>query len=176
MRRSSRVTVDMGASRSIRDVLTLNGHGNANVVHSVIVALMSLAAGQPRVANPSSQEVLNFVETYPFVTECCPEGIRKALPRSGAIMGAIEFVARLNGEEDTFAEFANVLKSGVPAYPDCAAHALRERIMRDSMARNHMALRDVHRVAVAAWEKFRRQQPAKFLRVPDEYKITGWPQ
>jgi hypothetical protein len=172
-----RITVDMGASRSVADALGFSGHKNVNTLNSVIVALMSLEKGRPRSATPTAQEVFDFLSAYPEITDIHVEAVRKAVPKLGAIIGAICFVAHRMGEEDAFERFAHVLKTGIPAYDGCPAHALRERIMRSALSKTQQITLDgAQRLAVAAWEKFRISAPARILKVPDEYKITGWPE
>lgn len=80
----------------------------------------------------------------------------------------------LSPDDDTIQTFAGVLKTGVPSYPGCAAHALRERLIRDAMIGRTTTRDDRQRLVVAAWNKFIRREPVKKLITPDTYAIGGW--
>lgn len=166
-------TIDMGASRSIADALSFHGYRNTNNITAVVAALVSLKNGRPRSASLSSEEVFRFIKQYPDVEQAAVVASRKHLPRSQAICGAIWMVAKMNGEEEKADAFLDVLSSGVPSGPGCAAHALRERVMRDALSSRSMPLRDHQKLVVAAWEKFRKDEQVRQIKVPNEYKITG---
>lgn len=167
-------TIDMGASRTIGDALSFHGYRNCNTLNAIILALVSLQNGRPRSANLSSDEVFRFINAFPDVEQAAVVASRKHLPRSQAICGAIWMVAKINGEEEVANAFLDVLSSGVPSMPGCAAHALRERVMRDAISSRRLSLHDRQRLAIAAWEKFRKGEAVRQIKIPTEYKITGW--
>ena len=167
-------TIDMGASRTVGDALSFHGYRNANNINAIVAALVSLKNERPRSANLSADEVFRFISDFPEVEQAAIVSSRKHLPRSQAIIGAIWAVAKINGEEETANAFLEVLSYGIPSMPRCAAHALRERLMRDAISSKKLSLQDVHRLAVHAWEKFRIGEPVKHLKIPTDYAITGW--
>jgi hypothetical protein len=171
---SARKTIDMGASRTVGDALSFHGYKNSNHMSAVVLALAALKKGRPRSANLSATEVFDFVQANPLVEQAAVVASRKHLPRSQAICGAIWFVAHTNGEGDKADAFLDVLETGIPSGEGCAAHVARERILRDLVSSKRMSIQDVHRVIIAAWEKFRTGAKVKYVKVPTEYKITGW--
>lgn len=166
-------TIDSGAPRSISDVLFFRGEANTNVLSALVLAAVSIAAGRPRSANLSSSEVLDFLDRFPEARDHANESVRKCLPRIGSVLTAISFISEMTGKIDEFEAFHSVLKDGVPFQKHCAAHALRERILRD-VGGKKMSLADAHRLTVTAWNKFCEGRPVKFLRAADHYGIDGW--
>lgn len=172
---SARDTIDMGASRTVGDVLSFHGLANSNQVAAAAIALQSLINGVPRSANMSSQEVLSFISAHPAIEHAAVISSRKYMPRCGAILGALYVVAHETGHSRQYDIFLDVLRDGFPSMRGCAAHALRDRLLRDAASKNPMSLRDVHRTVIAAWNKFICAEPVKTIRLPSEYKAHGWP-
>lgn len=172
--REAQKTIDMGASRTLGDVLSFRGERNSNHLNAVILAVVAIANGRPRSANLSSQEVVQFLEMYPEVRQSAVVSARKVLPRVGSVIGAIHFAAHMAGEGDIFDRFFQSLSDGIPSYEGCAAHAVRERILRDATRRAKMSVQDAHRLIVAAWNKFRVSAPVKNIKPEGEYKIDGF--
>jgi hypothetical protein len=168
-------TIDMGASRSTADALSFYGHKNSTQANAIVRALMSLQAGRARSANPSTQEVFEFLNANPEIEAAtafagrhqkAPGGIR-------TMLGVIYFLAVREGIAGTAEAFADVLQSGVPAYPGCAAHALRERLMRDAIANARISPADRQLLILSAWEKFKVSAPVKTLKAKASFNVVG---
>lgn len=166
-------TQDTGASRTSGDHLSLSGYPNSNNLSAVICCILSAEKGRPRSANPSTTEVFDFIEANPDIHESAKFAATKAYPRAGNILGAIYFAACRNGEREVAQRFKEVFATGVPAYSGCPAHLLRERLNKQALKGEKLPLQMVHRLFAAAWEKFRIGKPAKTLKAPTEYVITG---
>lgn len=171
----SQKTIDMGASRTTADALSFYGVKNANVANSVIRVLMSLQAGRERSANPSSSEAFEFLADNDITAATTFAG-NKFMPRCAGLVGAMYYIAERNGETDLAVEFAHVLRSGIPAYPGCAAHALRERVSRDALRGKPVPVNELHKLFFGAWEKFRLRTSVRTLRTPTVFQATGWPE
>jgi len=170
----NRKTVDTGASRTVGDHLSLEGVKNANNLSAVVNILFSLSNGRPRSANPSATEVFDFVARYPDINAAATFAATKAYPRIGNILGAIYFVAMRTGEAQRAEAFKRVFSTGIPDYKGCPAHALRERMNNEAIRGKKSSLSETQRLAISAWEKFRLGKPAKTLKAPDKFRITGW--
>ena len=170
--RNSRFTIDMGASRTVGDVLSFEGVKNANLVSSIARNLMALEIGRPRSANPSSQELLEYIEKHPEIYEAASFASHHHMKRCGTMMGSAFVV-----DPVAATLFGDVLKTGVPEYSGCAAHRFREVVMASEMGRGrtNMTLRDLQLLFISAFEKFRKGIPVKALKKASEYKMTGWP-
>lgn len=173
--KSADKTYDMGASRTIGDALSYHGVKNSNHLVAVIGVVASIANKRPRSANLSSSEVFDFIEAYPCIEDAAVVAARKIIPRAGAVVGAISFIAKVNHETRLFEDFLNALATGIPSYPGCPAHVVRERIIRDAAKRNPMSLRDVHMLITAAWEKFRAGASITTIRPQKVFSVAGWP-
>lgn len=167
-------TIDMGASRTLADVLSFQGEKNSQALVAAINAAGSIRNGRSRSSNMSSAELLDFLSKHPIARELSADSHRKALPRVGALVCGIGIVAHFLGQQDQYADFVSVLQSGVPAYPGCPAHALRDRILKDAGHRNKMPLHEAHRLTLTAWNKFLDGQSVSLLRPSADFKIKGW--
>lgn len=167
-------TIDMGASRSHADVLSFHGVKNVNNVTAIIRILLSLKTGRARSANPSMQEVFEFIDEHPQIVDSARFATKKRLIGTDNFCGAVHFIAAGQGIVETAEAFGDVLSSGVPAYSGCAAHALRERVLQD--AAKHIRMSPAGRLilAASAWNKFVDQVPVKVLKPGSEFRVMGY--
>jgi hypothetical protein len=168
-------TVDMGASRTSADALHFYGHKNATQANAIVRCLMSIQQGRARSANPSTQEIFEFLDANPSIEAAAtfagrhqkaPNGIR-------TMLGVIYFLSAKEGIVNVAERFADVLVSGVPAYHGCAAHALRERLMRDAIANARISYADRQLLILSAWEKFKISAPVKTLKAKASFNVIG---
>jgi hypothetical protein len=169
-------TVDMGASRSASDALHFYGYRNVNMLHAIVRVLLSMEAGRPRSANPSTQEVFAFIEANPEIVDSAAfaSNHSKGMPKVHSVLGAIYFLEAKDGRAERVVQFYEVLGSGVPAYPGCAAHALRERLIKDQLSAKSLSVADRQLLILAAWEKFRASVPVKVLKCKATFNIVGF--
>jgi hypothetical protein len=170
----SEKTIDMGASRTLGDVLSFQGEKNGNALVAAINAAASIRNGRPRSSNMSSAELLDFLSQHPVSRELSADSTRKTLPRVGALVCGIGIVAHHLGQQDQYADFIAVLQTGIPAYAGCPAHALRDRVLRDAAHRNKMPLQEAHKLTLTAWNKFLDRQQVTVLRSSADFKVKGW--
>jgi hypothetical protein len=171
---SAKKTVDTGASRTSGDHLSLDGIKNSNNLSAVINILLSLSAGRPRSANPSTSEIYDFISQYPDIHDAATFASTKAYSRLSNIFGAIYFVAMRNGDGLKAQAFKRVFATGVPEYDGCPAHLLRERLNSEAIKGKKTTVAETQKLAIAAWEKFRVKQPSRTLKTAASFKITGW--
>ena len=168
-------TIDMGASRSSSDALSFYGHKNTNQLVCIVRTLMSICAGRARSANPSTQEVFAFIAENPDVEVSTSFAMRHKKIKLGIsnMLGAIHFIASRDGKKEAAERFADVLETGIPAYQGCAAHALRERLMKDAMANARLSPADRQLLVLSAWEKFKVSAPVKTLKAKATFQVVG---
>lgn len=168
-------TIDMGASRSTSDALSFYGHKNATQANAIVRAIMSLQAGRARSANPSTHEVFEFLSAHPELEAATAFAGRHSKVPGGirTMLGVIYFLSMREGIANTAEAFADVLQSGVPAYSGCAAHALRERLMRDAIANARISPADRQLLILSAWEKFKVSAPVKTLKAKASFNVVG---
>jgi hypothetical protein len=167
-------TVDMGASRTIADLLSFEGERNCNAMVSIVNAAVSIKHGRPRSANLSSAEVLDFIAHHPKTRDLAQVKYAQIVPRIGAVLGGLGVVANVIGRTDDYDDFMAVLRSGVPSREGCPAHALRDRMFRDAASKKPMPLQQAHRLAVSAFNKFLRSDRVSVLREESAYFVAGW--
>lgn len=171
--RAANTTIDMGTSRSIADALSFSGFKNTRATAAIVVAYMSLQRGVPVSATPSSTEVLDFVEAHPLIVEAENATHQKVRLRADALIGAMYLAEAEAGNVQDISDFIEVLRFGVPHYKGCAAHALREKLLKDAGAKTQLKRRDVHRLVTQAFEKFCFRMPVQFLRLQDTFNVRS---
>jgi len=174
VRSESRKTIDMGASRTVGDHLSIDGMKNANHISAIINVLLSLRNGRPRSANPSSSEVYDFIDQYPEIHDAASFASTKAYNRLANMFGSIYFVSSRQSETWKAENFRRVFSTGIPDYEGCPAHYLRERLNKNAIKGHHMPVSELQRLTAWAWEKFRTGAPVKSLKAPETFKLTGW--
>ena len=173
--RAAKKTVDTGASRTVGDHLSIGGMKNCNNLSAIINILLSLSKGSPRSASPSTTEVYAFIDQHgEGLHQAASFAATKAYARLANVFGAIYFVAIKTGEQQKAEAFKRVFATGIPDYPGCPAHLLRERLNSEAIKGKPSTPSDTQRLAFAAWEKFRIGAAARTLKAPTAFKLTGW--
>lgn len=167
-------TIDMGASRSSADALGFYGYKNTTQLSSIARILMSLKNKRTRSANPSTQELFSFVSDNPHIEESVLASMRCDFPKSRTMLGAFHFIASLDGRAFVADRFINVFVTGVPQYPGCPAHALRERLLKDAATSGSMTINETQLMFVSAWNKFYLGQSVKVLRPQKDFEVNGY--
>lgn len=166
-------TIDMGSSRTAADVLGFYGYKNVGLMNTIARILLSLSNGRARSANPSMQEIFTFIEGFPEINDAARfashEG--RAIPKTASAVGAIYALELRAGDVSAVTKFAEVLSSGVPAYAGCAAHALRERLIKDEISKTKITIADRQLLIFSAWEKFKVRAPVKTLKMTSENNL-----
>jgi hypothetical protein len=171
----SNLTIDMGASRSAADAMTFMGYKNAYNVQAIARILMSLETGVVRSVNPSTQEIFEYVSRIPEMHDAAAFSAGKPFPKCGALLGAIHVVASRLGIQDEAIAFSEAMKTGVPHYPGCAAHKLRETLLQARVRGQTFTPKETALMFVAAWEKFVKRVPVQILRQAQTFTVRGWP-
>jgi len=167
-------TIDTGSSRSISDHLKLGGYAQSTVLAATVSLLITLKKGYIAPSTSTSIEVFEFIEKYPQVVISVHELQKAYFPRIASVFKAIHFAATLNGEEDIALSFVRVFKTGIPAYKGCAAHMLRDRIMREEAKGRPTTITDIKRITIKAWELFRIGKTIGVLRASNSTHLSGW--
>jgi hypothetical protein len=167
-------TIDMGSSRTQSDVLTFYGYKSAGNLAAIARILMTLKPGTAKRTHASAQELFEFIELSPGIVEASRESFSIVVPKLRVMVGALLYIATRNGYKWRALSFANVIKTGVPSFDGCPAHALRERFFRDAASGRHMLPIERQLFVIGAWEKFIVGQPVKRLHMASELRVTGY--
>jgi hypothetical protein len=170
----SKKTIDMGSSRTASDALTFYGHTNVNNMGAIVRALMSLKLKTHNAARPTVQEVFEFITENPGIQEATNFAANNRFSKLTAMLGAIHLIAGQQGRMADAIAFVEVFSSGIPAYPGCPAHVLRERILRSFISGKAMSTHEAHNLCAVAWDKFTARQQVKLIRPRKDFFIAGY--
>lgn len=162
--------MDSGKSRSVADVLTLNGTKNASNVATAFRFLINERSGRSHVGGVGSvtpAEVMTAMKKHPRLPLYVPTP--GAFPR-GISVGLVGFVryaaSSFCGGSIDADEMVKVLKTGVPSYDGDAMHKFREKIIHSYAEAvggfgNRVATINTFKWC---WNKFVKQEPVHTLR------------
>lgn len=169
--------LDSARSRTAADALQIHGHSGSRNLAAMTRLLASLKDGAAVSAiKYSNAEIVRFVEDRPkmitsvgMIWNGLPAGVH------AAPLSAVHYLAAnvLRKRDDADA-FVAVFKTGVPHYEGCAAHGLRERLMRTRDDRRQaISKTDVFRAYIHAWNHFSDRTTITYFRVPKDCTMSG---
>jgi hypothetical protein len=168
-----RATIDGGAKRSHGDRLSMLGVANANTVASITRLVAGIATGQGRRERLTSQEADAILRANPGI-HTSASVCHKAFKGLGTILGSIHYIGHATGNGVKAEAYVDVFRTGVPAYQGCAAHALRERIIKHSNEISRYSVDDTIKAACATWRHFLTDTPVKQIKMVSDIRIPGW--
>ena len=167
-------TIDTGSTRNSGDILTFSGYKNVNQLSAITRALLSLKGGRARSANPTSQEVFDFIEQNPLVVDAARFVGSYKFPKLTPMLGALYVVAHEQGRGDDIYRFAKVFTTGVPSYAGCPAHILRERILSSIVRGKPLSLVHSFNLCASAWDRFSSGDAVKYVRLRKDFSVAGY--
>ena len=168
-----RATIDGGAKRTHGDRLAMLGVHNANVVSATARLVAGIATGQGRRMTMTSQELDAVLEANPGI-HASVSFANKAFPRLGSTLSAIHYIGTATGYGDKADRYVDVFRDGIPSYPGCAAHALRERIIKHDAALSKYSTDQLIAAVCGTWRHFVTNTPVRQIKIVDDIRIPGW--
>lgn len=168
-----RATIDGGAKRTHGDRLAMVGVANANVVASTTKLIAGLAHGQGRNVSLTTLEADAILAAHPGIHYSASHS-GKVFPGLGTILSALHYIGTATGQGERADAYVEVFRTGVPNYAGCAAHALRERLIRHQNEITRYCYDDKLRAACATWRHFVTKTPVKQIKTTGEMRIPGW--
>lgn len=166
-------TIDVGSRRSHGQQLHLRGIKNASQVSAILVKMAEMAYGQNNVTF-SQHELDDLLEQYPHVIDLA-SSCKKVIAGCGSIVGAICSIGISQHKNKLADQFLTVWKNGIPAYQDCPAHLVRERINRTYGKPNQKIERlTMQRMIMSSWNKLVENKTYSVIKGFDDKKIYGW--
>jgi len=167
-------TLDRGRPRAVGDNLAIAyGIPNARLVAATI-RNMVIYANRDLGATPTTAEIKTLYDLHPRVAYSCSR-VGEVYPARPALLAAIHYIGMVTLGDDTRSNaFVHVFKSGIPDYEGCAAHALREVLLREKARKLHGTEHRHYTMFAWAWEKFATRTPVKSARAKTTLSITGW--
>lgn len=168
-----RATIDGGAKRSHGDRLAMTGVASGNNVSAVTRMVGGIATGQGRTVQFTSQELDAILEAHPGISDSV-RYVDHAFRGLKTILGAIHYIGHATGYGAKADAYVDVFRSGLPAYRGCAAHALRERIIKHAGALTQYSNAETIAAVCGTWRHFTTNTPVKTIKIVDDIRIPGW--
>lgn len=173
-----RSVIDIGASRTTADVLTLTGSANASLLGGAARWLIAARSGVNTntgvAVAVSVAQVLEAVGSHPkletSVTRCMGA---KAVPSPTLLMFLHYATGFVIGDLERADAFVNVFKTGVPDYAGCPAHKLREFIVHTRGQKSMLNRKEKWPATVHALNLFRKKTQIKLLRWGRDVELEG---
>ena len=167
--------LDHGTKRTVGDQLHLEGKRWATLTGAAarwlyIFKYGSAAIGKGRV---TETEILEMVDRHPLLEESCGAAY-SCFGITASLLAAVHYVAgQLLGEQTEADNFAAVFVSGKSFYPEDAALAWRERLIRMKEARSRLSQDFIQRGSIHAWNNFQERIPVRTARAPEVVDFHG---
>ena len=167
-------TLDRGRPRAVGDNLAIAyGVPNAKMVAATLRNLV-IYASHDLGATPTAAEIKRLYDLHPQVSQSASM-VTEVFPARPAVLAAIHYIGMVTIGHDARANaFVKVFKTGIPDYEGCAAHALREQLLKEKARKLHGTEHRHYSMFAWAWEKFASSTPVKSARVKDTLTINGW--
>ncbi len=167
--------IDIGKSRSVRDMLAMSGVANNVVVAAVANNLLQMkrASGWRKTTKNTPAEILDMVDRHPLIQRSAHLATKCKGPPVSMLATVHYLAAEIVGKRDRVDEFLEVFRTGVPDYDGCPAHKLRERMLRTGLTMHRMAREHQWFSVVHAWNTFENGGTLEYFRVPKEASIRG---
>lgn len=167
-------TIDSGRSRVYADRLKIRGIPNATAVAAALTHACLLSIHTPKNAGITASQLDGVIEKHPEIVDSA--GFAKnTFPRCDSILGAIHYIAKFTGHEETADQFIRSWKDGQMNYDNCPIHYVRELVYKDATKLKKMTTVHKSRLILLSWNKFKDSQPLRNAKVAKyEYKMDGW--
>ncbi len=166
MQRKAQKTMDQHSVRSVCGMLQIDGHQRSSRLGGALRSLMNLKyAGQAfNSYRPSAAEQIELLGKHPQIEESVAMVDKTCKGISSSLLAAIHYVAtHLLDEGEKADAFVRVFGTGIPAYKNDPAHALRENSIRHADRKTRKAGSLAFYSLIRAWNLFR-----------DDQQITRW--
>lgn len=173
----ARATIDSGAKRSFGDRLQMEGVSNASAVSAALRLAAGFATGEGSLVKLSHQELAALFDIH---SEGIGASVTKTLHcfhRVNTPIAAIHYIGTATGNAGRAEAWAGAWRSGIPDYPDCPVHRLRERLIAayaTTSTTGKINPRDANRLIVNAWNHFVLRRGLKAVKAPATISIPGW--
>ncbi len=160
--------MDQGRPRLLPDILVLDGidHRSPNRLAAtarVILQIKLMGEGQAAVGYRSRRntraELLEIVGRHPLLKDSIVL-VEKTKGPPASLLAALHYIGSIILEMPEKADaFIRVFQSGVPAYDNCAAHSLREFLLRHQAKSTRLLPEVIFKSTIRAWNAFTQNEP-----------------
>lgn len=168
-----RATIDGGAKRTHGDRLAMTGVANGMNVSATTRLVGGIANGQGRTVQFTGQELDAILTAHPGI----PDSVRYADHTFRGLknhLAAIHYIGHATGYGAKADAYVDVFRSGLPSYRGCAAHALRERIIKHVGSLTQYSPGETLAALCGTWRHFTTSTPVRTIKIVDDIRIPGW--
>jgi hypothetical protein len=154
-------TLDTGAVRKPKDVLSAHGYENPQNLGATAKIVLNYIHGAPPNTSRSAEEILNFVKAHPSIVmfTSLTKGLRGNAPANA--VGAILFLSDEAGVYPGMAAtFLEKVRRGVSLSLDDPCYQLRERLRGTKWRADDIVVLNMIR---KAWNAFREERTLRFI-------------
>lgn len=157
-------TMDIGAARTLADMLRLRGENDVAMLGSLLRRLVLFQAGHPAVVgskyNPSKPEMLEFAEEYAEELKTALYAMNAVklnrLPVTPAVIGAAYFLcAEVAGQDVADLFYVQQVAKGVNVGEEDPAWLLRQKFIREKTEVGQIDSDEAFRYTIQAWNHYR---------------------
>lgn len=169
--------LDAGKARNASDILSMTGHHNTLILSGA--CRLILEERQDKTIGKTqftTSEILGVLDRHRELPSCVIRCAGKKYPRGLSIpqLATIYYVGKhLLNAPNIADEFLSVIQTGIPMYDGDAAHAYREKIVKDSGGSTALKRTEKWRLFKHAWNLFSVGQPSKLLRGSADVHFEG---
>lgn len=163
-------TIDVGATRTAADVLSISGENNAHVLASTArLGFMWEKTGAPSsYYNPTNREIERYIDENPSIREHTNSIVRMGWVKKflAPSIGAFCMHAFKKSDLSDYADgFFDALNAGHITRTDCPVFLLRETMISDKLSRDKMPKRYKIALVFKAFKKYVAGEPSKTLYI-----------
>ena len=118
--------------------------------------------------NPSPSELLSLLELHPTMRDSVRVGANIKHMLAPSIAGVVHYLFSRQ-DADLASLFFDGLREGTDLRSDDPVRLLRERLLRDRLAKGNLPRQEILAITIKAWNATRRGQPMISLR----WRTTG---
>lgn len=176
LRPQAQETVDIGATRTMGDTLTLRGESNASILAAIARRVLlfdqgiATNGGRVIVTHPEMSAYIDSTPAIYRAVEVANAAKQSGLQAAPSVVGAAYHLCARLDEVDAGHFFLRQLIDNVGLEVGDPARALLRRIQEEARTGRPMHPDDVLRYAIVAWNHFRNERQITKLQAPK----GGW--
>ena len=169
--------IDAGKARNASDIMSMLGHHNTVILSGACRLILEEKNEESmNKTKYTTSEILEVISRHRELPSAVIHCSSKRYPRGLSIpqLSTIYYVGKhiLNVPRISD-EFLAVIQTGIPMYEGDAAHAYREKIVKDTGGATAIKRHEKWRLFKHAWNMFSAGQPAKLLRGSADVHFDG---
>lgn len=157
-------TIDIGQRRSAADVLAVLGETNCRALAGALNWVEKyFSGGMERTESVSTYDISDLLNEHRELADSVrhTSGKTKLIPP--ALMGALHYLFSMDSREEADRFLADIV-SGAGLANDDGVYHLRERLMKNRIAKAKLPHFEIAALAIKAWNARRRGAPVRTLR------------